>query len=72
MIVFDDMTANMLNKTMLMLVLMQLILNKNLHPIVTELFIKGSNLNITLAFIRQSYFAVLRKTLDITLHTILL
>ena len=46
------MTANMLDKTMLMLMLMQLMLNKNLHPIVTELFIKGSNLNITLAFIR--------------------
>ena len=32
--------------------------NKELNPIVTELFIRGSKLNISLAFITQSYFAV--------------
>ena len=32
--------------------------NKNLNPIVTELFIRGRKLNISLAFITQSYFAV--------------
>ena len=32
--------------------------NKNLKPIVTELFIRGRKLNISLVFITQSYFAV--------------
>ena len=32
--------------------------NKKLNPIVTELFIRGRKLNIYLAFITQSYFAV--------------
>ena len=31
--------------------------NKRLNPIVTELFIRERKLNISLAFIRQSYFA---------------
>ena len=44
-IVFDDITADMLK-------------NKNLNPIVTELFIRGRKLNISLTFITQSYFAV--------------
>ena len=39
---FDDMTTDMLS-------------NKNLNPIVTELFIKGRKLNISLVFITQSY-----------------
>ena len=45
LIVFDDMIADMLT-------------NKKLNPIVTELFIRGRKLNISLAFITQSYFAV--------------
>ena len=45
LIVFDDMIADMLS-------------NKNLNPIVTELFIRGRKLNISLVFITQSYFAV--------------
>ena len=45
MIVFDDMITDMLN-------------NKNLNPIVTDLFIRGGKLNISLVFITQSYFAV--------------
>ena len=35
--------------------------NKKLNPIVTELFIRGRKLNISLVFISQSYFAVPRK-----------
>ena len=45
LIVFDNMIADMLS-------------NKKLNPIVTELFIRRRNLNISLAFITQSYFAV--------------
>ena len=32
--------------------------NKKLNPIVTELFVIGRNINISLAFITQSYFPV--------------
>ena len=41
-IVFDDMTADMIN-------------NKKLNPVVTELFIRGRKLNISIVFITQSY-----------------
>ena len=44
-IVFDDMIADVIN-------------NKKLNPIVTELFIRGRKLNISIAFITQSYFKV--------------
>ena len=44
LIIFDDMIAVLLS-------------NKKLNPIVTELFIKGKKLNISLVFITQSYFA---------------
>ena len=43
--VFDDMTADMTN-------------NKKLNSIVTELFIRGRKLNISIVFITQSYFKV--------------
>ena len=43
LIVFDDMVADMIN-------------NKKLNSIVTELFIRGRKLNISLVFITQSYF----------------
>ena len=33
-------------------------IDKTLNPIVTELFIRGRKLNISLVFITQSYFAV--------------
>ena len=46
LIVFDDIISDMLS-------------NKKLNPIVTELFIRGRKLNIYLAFITQSYFAVI-------------
>ena len=45
LIVFDDMIADMLN-------------NKKLNSILTELFIRGRNLNISIVFITQSYFKV--------------
>ena len=45
LIVFDDMIADMLS-------------NKKLNPIVTELFIRGRKRNIHLVFFTQSYFAV--------------
>ena len=42
--------------------------NKKFNPIVTELFIRGRNLNISLVFITQSYFAVPKNIrLDSTL-----
>ena len=45
LIVFDDMSADMIN-------------NKKLNPVVTELFISGRKLNISIIFITQSFFKV--------------
>ena len=45
LITFDDMMADMIN-------------NKILNPVVTELFIRGRKLNISIVFITQSYFNV--------------
>ena len=45
LIVFDYLIADMLS-------------NKKLNPIVTELFVRGRKLNISFVFITQSYFAV--------------
>ena len=53
LIVFDDMTADMIN-------------NKKLDSIVTELFIRGKRCNISLVFITQSYFKVPK---DVRLNT---
>ena len=53
LIVFDDMTADMIH-------------NKKLDSIVTELFIRGRKLNISLVFITQSYFKVAK---DVRLNT---
>ena len=50
MIVFDNMITNMFS-------------NKKLNPIVTEPFISGRKLNISLVFITQSYLAF-QKILD--------
>ena len=47
LIVFDDMIPDMIN-------------NNKLNPIVTELFIRGRKLNISIVFITQSYFKVPR------------
>ena len=53
LIVFDYMIANMIN-------------NKKLNSIVTELFIRGRKLNISLVFITQSLFKVPK---DVRLNT---
>ena len=45
LIVFDEMIADMIS-------------NNKLNPIVTELFIRGRKLNISIIFITQSYFKV--------------
>ena len=45
LIVFDDMIADMIN-------------NKKLNPIVTELFVRSRKPNISIVFITQSYFKV--------------
>ena len=45
LIVFGDMIADIIN-------------NKTLNPVVTELFIRGRELNISIVFITQSYFKV--------------
>ena len=49
MIVLDYMIADMVS-------------NKKLNPIVTELFFRGSKLNISVVSITQSYFAVPKTT----------
>ena len=43
LIVFDDMIADM-------------VINKKVNPIVTELFIRSGKLNISIVFLTQSYF----------------
>ena len=53
LIVFDYMIADMIN-------------NKKLNSIVTELFIRSRKLNISLVFITQSYFKVPK---DVRLNT---
>ena len=45
LIVFDDTIADMLS-------------NKELNPIVIELFLRGRKLNISIVFVKQSYFTV--------------
>ena len=42
--------------------------NKKLHPIVTELFIRGGKLNIFLVFITQSYFTVPKEIRQNSAH----
>ena len=45
LIIFDDMIADMIN-------------NKKLNPKITELFIRGRKLNISIVFVTQLYFKV--------------
>ena len=45
LLVFDDVIADIIN-------------NKKLNPLVTELFIRGRKLNISIALITQFYFRV--------------
>ena len=53
LIVFDDMIADMIN-------------NKRLNPIATELYVRGRKLNISIVFVTQSYFKVPK---DVRLHS---
>ena len=53
--VFDDMIADMIK-------------NKELNSIVTELFIRGRKLNISLVFITQSYFKVPKNVRNNSTH----
>ena len=53
LIVFDDMIADMIQ-------------NRKLNSIVSELFIRGKKLNVSLVFITQSYFKVPK---DVKLNT---
>ena len=55
LIVFDYMIADMIN-------------NKKLNSIATELFIRGRKLNISLVFITQSYFKVPKEVILNTTH----
>ena len=55
LIVFDDMTADMIN-------------NKKLNPVVTALFIRGRKLNISIDSIAQSYFKVPKEVRLNTTH----
>ena len=54
LIVFDDMIADMIN-------------NNKLNPVVTELFIRGRKLTISIVFITQFYFKVPK---DVRLNSI--
>ena len=53
LIVFDDMIADMIH-------------NKKINSLLTELFIRGRKLNISLVFITQSYFKFAK---DVRLNT---
>ena len=59
LIVFDDMIADMIN-------------NKKLHSIVTELFIRCRKLNISLVFISQSYFKVPKDVRNNSTHFLIM
>ena len=55
LIVFDDMIADVIN-------------NNKFNPVVTELFIRGIKLNISIVFIRQSNFKVPKDVRLISTH----
>ena len=59
LIVFDDMIADMIK-------------NKELNSIVTELFIRGRKLNNSLVFITQSYFKVPKDIRNNSTHFLIL
>ena len=59
LIVFDDTIADMIH-------------NKKLNSIVTELFIRGRKLNISLVFITQSYFKVPKDARLNTTHFLIM
>ena len=58
-IIFDDMIAYMFN-------------NKKLNPVLTELFIRGRKLNISIVFITQSYSKVPKHVMLISTHFLIM
>ena len=54
----DEYNADKERKILILKVIADMIDNKKLNSIVTELFIRGRKLNISLVFITQSYFKV--------------
>ena len=58
LIAFDDMISDIIN-------------NKKLNPIVTELFIRGRKLNVSVVFITQSYFKCPKAVRLTTTHFLL-
>ena len=58
LIVFDDMIADMIN-------------NKKLNAIVTELFIRGRKLIISIVFVAQPYYKVPKDVRMNTIHFLL-
>ena len=54
-IVLNDMIADMIS-------------NKKLNPIVSELFVRGRKLNISILFIMQSYFKIPKEIRLNTMH----
>ena len=58
-IFFEDMLADMIN-------------NKKLTPIETELFLRGRKLSISILFITQSYFKVPRDVKLISTHVFII
>ena len=58
-IIFDDMIADMFN-------------NKKLNPVLTELFIRGRKLNISIVFITQSYSKVPKDVTLISTHFLIM
>ena len=58
-IAFDGMIADMIN-------------NKKLNPVVTELFIRGRKINISIVFISQSYFKVTKDVRSNSTHVFIM
>ena len=57
---------NPIKKRKILIVFDDMIAADKLNPIVTELFIRGRKLNISIVFITQSYFKVPK---DVTFYT---
>ena len=57
----EEYNPNKKRKILIVLMIGDMLSNKKRNPIVTELFIRGRKLNISLVFIVQSYFAVSKK-----------
>ena len=56
-------------KRIILIVFDDMLSNKKLNPLVTELFIRGRKLNISIVFITQPYFSV-PKNIRLNSHII--